>query len=186
MEEFIAHPFVLALVGGLVLIAGNRCLKIYDDRKSLQKKKDADLSDVVKGQKEQSRALDRIESLLKDFIAFVNKNPAFKKTQFFYSTSPLRLTEQAETVANESGITGYIKTHLENYKKELSQEDKDYRVYEVCQQLAKTALDSNVNDEIDSIKEYFYKNGLEKEILETIFSLKIRDLYKNIVQGQNS
>ncbi len=116
----------------------------------------------------------KIDEIVRD-VNELRVNMENKKTQFFATHSPIRLTDKGETLLNESGLKSYIDTKTELIAK--CENSKLTNAYEV-QSFAFDLFDSLAFDsEFDLvIKQYSYDHGISLDIVKRVGALYFRDL----------
>jgi hypothetical protein len=114
---------------------------------------------------------------VKDDIREINKNilRIFSQTSsgFIYGASPLRLTEQGQEVAKKLNATDWAEKTAEILKNEVADKEA-YNIQEFC--FVYASRDENyANNELKSILEYAYSNGVPKENVQSVFGIELRD-----------
>ncbi len=92
---------------------------------------------------------------------------------FIEGESPLRLTEQGQEVAKKLNATDWAEKTAEILKNEVADKEA-YNIQEFC--FVYASRDENYADnELKSILEYAYSNGVPKENVQSVFGIELRD-----------
>ena len=93
------------------------------------------------------------------------------------SQSPPCLTEKGERIAEESKINQLIAEQQERHFEELNHAQSVAEIYETCRLIAARETKERT-DIVRHIKDYFYIEGIDPEVIISVFALRLRDLYQ--------
>ena len=94
--------------------------------------------------------------------------------KFEGSNSPVRLNEEGERRATESGIVEHVRENVDRYLKETASLEEEFQIFDKCQELAIRTLRSDSGAK--GIRSYFYGEGIDDNAMFRIYSLKMRDV----------
>ena len=120
-----------------------------------------------------------IRSLSSNFNSFVGDymSESLKgASDYIIHHSPVELTEQAEQLAKDSGLTAHIEANLPDYSKQI-RASKTVDILSACRTIASQRMYEQ-KGVVDVIK-YFIEGGISRLILQEIFAIKLRNLYQN-------
>jgi len=160
-------PLIVSIVIGGLSLAINTLVVLLVVSNRLGKytnKVDTNCADIIEIKKNNTEVRDKVVAC---------ETTLFKKV-LVKGRSPINLTEQGETVLEESGGKAFVDDNYPELKKQV--EDKDPKTSYDIQEYSKHIIESMKNDRrLDEFKEYLFKKGMDLEDTVEVLGLYLRN-----------
>ena len=130
----------------------------------------SDMVNVKDGLREVKTKTDKLAT---DFAELKGIFETYEKLKFLKPGSPLKLTENGDTLLSESGGRAYLKNNFSLLFEQFRDIKSAYDIQEKARQIIEAKKDS---EEFDGMKDYLYEKGIDFSDLAAVMGVELRDM----------